>query len=56
MIYALIWLVFGIIAAIWVTMDATDRHGDNLGCLWGLMVFALGPIALIAYIVVRESN
>lgn len=41
---------------IWVWGDASDKRGDNIGCLWLLVVFILGPIGLIAYLFVRKSD
>ncbi|MGD6830610.1 hypothetical protein ACQCT5_00515 [Sutcliffiella halmapala] len=50
----LIWLL-SIIAVFWVYSDAKDKQGTNLGCLWALVVFAAGPIGLIAYLIVRNK-
>lgn len=46
----LLW-VLSIVAFFWVWNDASFRHGSNIGCLWGLAVLALGPIAILAYLV-----
>jgi threonine dehydrogenase-like Zn-dependent dehydrogenase len=50
----LIWIL-SIIAVFWVYSDAKDKQGTNLGCLWALVVFAAGPIGLIAYLFVRNK-
>lgn len=50
----LIWIL-SIVAVIWVYSDAKDKQGTNLGCLWALVVFAAGPIGLIAYLIVRNK-
>lgn len=46
----LLWIL-SIIIMFWVWQDASERHGKNIGCLWGLAVLALGPIAVIAYLI-----
>lgn len=51
----LLWII-SIIAFFWVWGDATDRHGKNIGCLWGLAVIALGPLAIIAYLLFGRSE
>ncbi|MFZ5823362.1 MAG: hypothetical protein ACOY94_03335 [Bacillota bacterium] len=51
----LLWII-SIIAFFWVWSDATDRHGKNIGCLWGLAVIALGPLAIIAYLIFGRSE
>lgn len=49
----LIWLA-SIVAIFWVHSDASQRYPESsIGCLWALMVLALGPIAIIAYFLVR---
>ncbi|QFT87614.1 hypothetical protein FIU87_03030 [Bacillus sp. THAF10] len=40
----------------WVFVDARDKHGTNIGCLWALIVLATGPLGLIAYLVVRNMD
>jgi hypothetical protein len=51
----LLWLL-SIIGLIWVWKDATEKRGTNIGCLWALVVLALGPIGFIAYLFVRSSD
>ncbi|MBM7621915.1 threonine dehydrogenase-like Zn-dependent dehydrogenase [Bacillus tianshenii] len=53
-IILLIWIL-SIVAVIWVYSDAKEKQGTNLGCLWALVVFAAGPIGLIAYLIVRNK-
>ncbi|MEW8979834.1 MAG: hypothetical protein AB2385_15700 [Symbiobacterium sp.] len=55
LLIALIWIA-SIVLFFWVWGDATDRHGQNIGCLWALAVLALGPIAIIAYLLFGRSN
>lgn len=55
LIIVLLW-VLSILALFWVWSDASERHGKNIGCLWVLAVLALGPIALIAYLLVGRDN
>ncbi|WP_078382233.1 PLDc N-terminal domain-containing protein [Sutcliffiella halmapala] len=55
LIIPLFWIV-SIVALFWVYGDARDKQGTNIGCLWALVVFATGPIGLIAYLIVRNNN
>ena len=48
------WII-SIIALFWVWKDASEKQGKNIGCLWVLVVFATGPIGLIAYLIVRDK-
>jgi hypothetical protein len=50
----LLFFVVWIIVAIWVYKDAESR-GAN-GVLWAIIVFFLGLIGLIIYIVIRPSD
>lgn len=49
LIALLLW-VGSIVLFFWIWSDASNRHGSNIGCLWALAVLALGPIAIIAYL------
>ncbi|MCK4443504.1 MAG: hypothetical protein KAW09_03105, partial [Thermoplasmata archaeon] len=40
--------------AIWVYRDAEER--DMLSVLWGIGTLILGPIALIAYLLIRSEK
>lgn len=51
----LLWII-SIIAIFWVYGDASEKRGGNIGCLWALVVFILGPIGLIAYLIVRNAD
>ncbi|MBP2019200.1 hypothetical protein J2Z79_002625 [Symbiobacterium terraclitae] len=51
----LLWIA-SIVLFLWIWSDATDRHGQSIGCLWALAVLALGPIAIIAYFIFGRSN
>jgi len=51
----LLWILSWV-AVIWVISDAGQRYENGIGCLWGLVVLALGPIALIAYLIVRPPK
>lgn len=55
LIVVLLWLL-SIVATIWVWMDASDKRGGNIGCLWALVVLLLGPIGFIAYLFVRNMD
>ena len=46
------------IAVFWVYSDASERYEyeSSIGCLWALVVLALGPIAFIAYLLVRPPR
>lgn len=50
-----LWIV-SIIGIFWVYGDASKKRGTNIGCLWALVVLALGPIGFIAYLFVRNSD
>lgn len=52
-VIVVIWIVW-LVLAIWVYKDAKKR-GMN-GILWALIVFFLGIIGLIIYLLVRSSN
>jgi hypothetical protein len=56
MTFMIILWVLSFIALFWVWSDASDKRGGNIGCLWALIVLALGPIGLIAYLIVRNSD
>ncbi|WP_434512170.1 hypothetical protein [Desulfitobacterium sp. AusDCA] len=51
----LIWLA-SIFAMFWLWKDASEKRGGHIGCLWVLIVFALGPIGFIAYLIVRNYD
>lgn len=55
LIVLLLWIA-SILVFFWVWSDASERHGKNIGCLWGLAVLALGPIAIIAYLIVGREE
>ncbi|WP_223702151.1 hypothetical protein [Sutcliffiella deserti] len=55
-IFALLWWVIGLIALIWVYGDAKEKRGTNIGCLWALVVFLLGPLGFIVYLFVRNAD
>ncbi|CAG9620428.1 hypothetical protein [Sutcliffiella rhizosphaerae] len=40
----------------WVFIDAKNKRGMNIGCLWALIVLATGPLGLIAYLIVRNAD
>lgn len=54
-IVILLW-VLSIVVFFWVWQDAAERHGQNIGCLWGLAVLALGPISVIAYLLFGRDD
>jgi len=54
-IYVLSWFA-SILALIWLWKDASEKRGGNVGCLWALIVFVLGPIGFIAYLIVRNFD
>jgi len=51
----LLWLG-SIILFFWIWSDASNRHGGSIGCLWALAVLALGPIAIIAYLLFGRND
>ncbi|MFE7062956.1 hypothetical protein ABN702_18005 [Bacillus haimaensis] len=55
-IFGLLWFAIGIIALFWVYSDASEKRGSNIGCLWALVVFLLGPIGFIIYLIVRNAD
>lgn len=55
-IFFFLWWFIGIVALIWVYSDARDKRGTNIGCLWALIVFLLGPLGFIAYLFVRNAD
>jgi hypothetical protein len=50
LIAVVLWIL-SIVVFFWIWSDASDRHGSSIGCLWALAVLALGPIAIIAYLI-----
>lgn len=55
MFLVLMW-VLPIIGLIWLWKDASYKRGNHIGCLWVLVVFILGPIGFIAYLIMRDSD
>ena len=55
-LFFLLWWIIGIVALFWVYSDAADKRGTNIGCLWALIVFILGPLGFIAYLFVRNAD
>lgn len=55
LLVGLLW-VASIIGVFWVWSDASQKRGTNIGCLWALVVLALGPIGLIAYLFVKDAD
>ncbi|MBN3524890.1 hypothetical protein [Paenibacillus apiarius] len=53
MLYFLIWLISWIML-FWIWGEASDRRGKHIGCLWALVVFSLGPLGVILYLIVRN--
>ena len=53
-IIIVIWIVVWLVLAIWVYKDA-EKHSMS-GILWALIVFFLGLIGLIIYLVIRSSH
>ncbi len=49
-------IIIWIASIIWVWSDASDKRGGNIGCLWTLIVLVTGPLGLIAYLLVRNSD
>ncbi|MDX8360275.1 MULTISPECIES: hypothetical protein [Bacillaceae] len=49
---AVVW----ILGSLFVLVDASYKRGQNLGCLWSLVALTLGPIAVIGYILVRNTE
>lgn len=54
--FLIIWWILSLIALLWVWSDASEKKGANIGCLWALVVFLLGPIGFIAYLIVRNMD
>ncbi|HEX7056543.1 MAG TPA: hypothetical protein VF260_05025 [Bacilli bacterium] len=55
-LFMLLWWLITIIALFWVYSDASRKKGANIGCLWTLVVFILGPLGFIAYLIVRNAD
>ncbi|WP_164931667.1 hypothetical protein [Longirhabdus pacifica] len=55
-LFIFLWFIIGSVVLLCVYTDASQKKGDNIGCLWTLVVFATGPIGLIAYLMVRNSD
>lgn len=55
-IFMLLFWLFSIFAVFWVWNDASGKRGKNRGCLWTLVVIALGPLGFIAYLIVRDAD
>jgi len=53
---AILWLIGSFVCTVWVMMDAQEKRGTNIGCLWALVVFLLFPIGFIAYVLVRNAD
>jgi hypothetical protein len=53
---AALWFIGSIVCTIWVLMDASEKRGTNIGCLWTLVVFLFFPIGFIAYVLVRNTD
>ncbi|WEG12959.1 hypothetical protein PU629_00970 [Pullulanibacillus sp. KACC 23026] len=51
-----LWLIGNLVCTIWVLMDASEKRGTKIGCLWTLAVFLLFPIGFIAYVLVRKTD
>lgn len=50
----IIWFLFGFICSIWAAMDAVDR--GKSGCLVFILVFLLGPIGLVIWLLIRPEK
>lgn len=55
MLVVLIWLA-SILGLFWLWNDASGKRGGHIGCLWVLIVIALGPIGFIAYLIARDFD
>ena len=51
---AIIWFLIGLVCSIWATIDASNR--GKSGCLVFLLVFLLGPIGLIIWLLIRPEE
>lgn len=50
----LIWFIIGFICAIWGADDASNR--GKSGCLVFLLIFLLGPVGLIIWLLIRPEK
>ena len=55
LVFPIVWLLC-LIAFLWVFFDAQKKQGTNIGCIWALVVLILGPIGLLAYLIVRNLD
>lgn len=52
--FAGIWFLIGLIASIWAASDAENR--GKSGCLVFLLVFLLGPVGIILWLLIRPEE
>lgn len=50
----IIWFLIGLVCSIWAAQDASDR--DKSGCLVFILVFFLGPIGLVIWLLIRPER
>lgn len=50
----IIWFIIGLVCSIWASMDASER--GKSGCLVFILVFFLGPIGLIIWLLIRPNK
>lgn len=50
----IIWFLIGLVSSIWAASDAADR--GKSGCLVFILVFFLGPIGLIIWLLIRPER
>ncbi len=51
----LIW-VLSWVCLFWIWGEATQRKGKQVGCLWAIVVFLLGPLGIILYLILRQVD
>lgn len=49
----LFWFIIWLVCGIWAAMDASDR--GQSGCLVFLLIFFLGPVGLIIWLLIRDK-
>lgn len=53
---AITWMATSVIAPLWIYADSRRRYEQGIGCLWTLVAVALGPLALLGYLVSRPAE
>lgn len=52
--WSITWSIIWIVCGIWAANDASNR--GKSGCLVFLLIFLLGPVGLIIWLLIRPNN